>query len=347
MFNINNRRIDLTEPPYIIAELSANHNGSINRAMKSILAAKQCGADAVKIQSYTADTMTINCDKKDFIVEDGLWRGKKIYDLYEEASTPFEWHDELFSYAAQIGMTIFSTPFDESSVDLLERLNTPAYKIASFEITDLALIRCVAHTKKPILISTGMASYDEICEAVETAKTYGCDGVLLFHCISSYPTAIENANLNQIKKLQKTFNIPIGLSDHTLGNIAAISAISIGACAIEKHFTLSRADNGPDSSFSIEPNELNALVKDSKDAWLSLGKEGFERPQSENVSKVFRRSIYFVANIKAGEKITKENIRRIRPGYGMEPKYFDSLIGKTVSCDVTAGDRVSPDFIKD
>jgi len=347
MFSINNRKIGPTELPYIVAEISANHNGSLERAMESILKAKICGADAVKIQSYTADTMTINCDKNDFIVQNGLWSGKKLYDLYGEASTPFEWHEDLFNYAAQIGITLFSTPFDESSVDLLKNLNAPAYKIASFEVTDLSLIRYVASTGKPILISTGMASYDEISEAVEMIKTYGCGDLLLFHCISNYPTSIEHANLRQIVNLQKTFNVPVGLSDHTISNIAAISSIAIGACAIEKHFTLSRSDIGPDSSFSIEPNELSLLVRDTKDAWLSLGLESFERPRSEDASKVFRRSLYFVHNLKSGEKISESHIRRIRPGFGLAPKFFGSLIGKTVNRDISVGEPVSWDCIKD
>jgi N-acetylneuraminate synthase len=346
MFIIGDRFIGASEPPFIIAELSANHNGSLERAKQSILAAKNSGAHAIKIQSYTADTMTIDCDKKDFIVNGGLWSGYKLYDLYKEASTPFEWHKEIFDYAKELGITLFSTPFDESAVDLLESLNTPAYKIASFEITDLPLIGYVARTHKPMLISTGMASEDEIGEAIEMAQSNGCNSLLLFHCISSYPAPIKQANLLQIENIKKRFNVSVGLSDHTLGNTAAIAAIALGACAIEKHFTLSRSEKGPDSDFSMEPGELTQLVKDTHDAWLSLGSEGFDRPEAESGSKVFRRSIYFVSDIKSGEKITPKDIRRIRPGFGLSPKYFDSLIGRTVTRDIVRGDAVGWDCIK-
>jgi len=345
MFKIENRVIDPTSYPYIIAELSANHNGSLDRAKLSIKIAKKCGVDAVKIQTYNADTMTIDCDKNDFIIKGGLWNGYKLYKLYTEAHTPFEWHSELYRYAKEIGITLFSTPFDESAVDLLETLNTPAYKIASFELTDLPLIGYVAKKGKPMLMSTGMATENEISEALETARSGGCNSLLLFHCISSYPAPIEQANLKQILNLKKRFGVSIGLSDHTLGNTTAIASIALGACAIEKHFTISRKDKGPDSEFSVEPSELKELVKDTKNAWEALGNEGFNRPKAELSSNIFRRSIYFVNDIKSGEKIKKADIRRIRPGFGLPPKYFDKLIGKTLIKDVKRGDAVSWDMI--
>lgn len=345
MFLINQKKISETESPYLIAEISANHNGSLDRAKLSIKTAKECGVDAVKIQSYNADTMTIDCNKDDFIVKNGLWKGYKLYDLYNEAHTPFEWHKELYRYAKEIGITLFSTPFDESSVDLLESLNTPAYKISSFELTDLPLISYVAKMRKPMLMSTGMASEVEISEALETARINGCNSILLFHCISSYPAPIDQANLKQIMNLKSRFGVSVGLSDHTIGNTAAIASVALGACAIEKHFTISRKDKGPDSEFSAEPSELKQLAKDIKNAWEALGNYGFNRPNSEMGSEVFKRSIYFVKDLSAGEIIKKTDIRRIRPGYGLAPKYFDTLIGMTVIKDVKKGDAVQWDAV--
>lgn len=341
MFYINNREIGLDNEPFVIAELSANHNGSINRAKETIKAAKDNGAHAIKLQTYTAETMTINCDKPDFIVKGGLWNGYTLYDLYQEASTPFEWHKELFRYAEDIGIICFSTPFDETAVELLEELNTPAYKIASFELTDTPLIRQVARTGKPILISTGMATESEIDDAVKTARDSGCESLLLFHCISSYPTPIEHSNLRKIPNLRKKYGLEVGLSDHTLGSTAAITAIALGASAIEKHMTLSRAEKGPDSEFSIEPDELKLLVNGTKDAWLSLGNGDFSRPDMETASLAFRRSIYFVQNMKAGDVITSSDIRRIRPGFGLPPSYYDELIGGKINSDVSMGDPVT------
>ncbi|CAN1499324.1 SpsE Sialic acid synthase [Burkholderiaceae bacterium] len=342
---INNREIGVNKEPYVIAELSANHNGSIERAKLSIRAAKECGVDAIKVQTYNADTMTIDCENSDFIVKGGLWDGYKLYDLYKQAHTPYEWHHELFKYARELGVTLFSTPFDETAVDLLEDLNTPAYKIASFELTDLPLIGYIAKKGKPILMSTGMSSEEEISEALETVRINGCPSVLLFHCISSYPTPIEEANLRQILKLREVFGVMVGLSDHTLENTAAITAVGLGACAIEKHFTLSREDGGIDNAFSIEPNQLIRLVTDVKDAWKALGKEGFMRSTNESSSKIFRRSLYFVNDIKSGDKIRPEDIRRIRPGLGLPPKYFHSIIGGTVTRNVKRGDPVLWDVI--
>jgi pseudaminic acid synthase len=341
MIKILDREIDNYLSPYVIAEISANHNGSIERAKKTIKAAKSNGADAVKLQTYTPDTMTINCDKSDFRISGGLWDGYKLYQLYNEAHTPFEWHQELFSYAKELDLAIFSTPFDESAVDLLESLNTPAYKIASFELTDLPLLRYIAHTKKPVLMSTGMASEEEIDESVNLLLSEGCKELLLFHCISSYPSPIEQANLKKINTLREKYKIPIGLSDHTMGNIAATVAVSFGACAIEKHFTLDREQKGPDSSFSIEPEELRLLIETSKNTWLSLGNGGYQRSQAEEKNNIFRRSLYFVESLSAGEVIHQKHIRRIRPGYGLNPKHYDEIIGKTVKKNVTPGDPVT------
>jgi pseudaminic acid synthase len=341
MFKINNTKIGTDYEPYVIAELSANHNGSLERAKLSIKAAKDSGAHAVKFQTYSADTMTIDCDKPDFLIKGGLWNGYKLYDLYGEASTPFEWHKELFSYAAEIGIDCFSTPFDESAFELLQELNAPAYKIASFELTDLPLIKIVASSGKPLLMSTGMASEEEISEAVHTARSAGSESILLFHCISSYPAPVEQSNLRKISNLRKRFGVDIGLSDHTLGINAAITAVALGACAIEKHFTLSRNEKGPDSEFSIEPMELKSLVEGTKEAWLSLGDDNFSRPSVESSSLAFRRSIYFVRHLKAGEIITKQDIRRIRPGFGLAPKFFEEIIGMRTKCDVSFGDAVS------
>lgn len=338
---INGREIGGNHPPYIIAELSGNHNGSLDRAKHSLLAAKECGVDAVKIQSYTPDTMTIECDREDFIIKGGLWGGYSLYDLYDEAHTPFEWHSELFGYAAEIGIPLFSTPFDESAADLLEGLGAPAYKIASFELIDLPLISYVAKKRKPMLMSTGMATEQEISEALEVARSSGCNEILLFHCVSSYPAPLEQSNLRQILNLKKKFGVAVGLSDHTMGNIAAITAVALGACAIEKHFTLSREDKGPDSEFSLEPPELGNLVIDAKAAWSAIGREGFIRPTAEFNSQVFRRSLYFVKDIKAGHVIGINDIRRIRPGFGLPPKYFDQIIGMKALRDINRGEAVT------
>ncbi|MDA9200200.1 pseudaminic acid synthase [Candidatus Pelagibacter sp.] len=340
-FKINDRIIDPGQPPYIIAELSANHNGSLKRALMTIDEAKACGADAIKIQTYTADTMTIDCNLPDFMIKGGPWDGFKLYDLYKWAETPYKWHEAIFSHARNIGITIFSTPFDETAVDLLERLNTPAYKIASFEIVDLPLIRYVAKTGKPIIMSTGMASEEEIEEAVTTVYDAGCKQLVLLHCISSYPAPLEQANIKQIPNLANRFNVNTGLSDHTLGTTASVAAVSQGACLIEKHFTLSRQDKGPDSDFSLEPTEFKKLCCEAKDAWLSLGNAGFDRQKAEKGSKVFRRSLYFVKNLPAGHVIKSGDIKRIRPGMGLAPKYFEKILGKKTLKNIIKGQAVS------
>lgn len=343
---IDGRKIGANQPPYVIAELSANHNGEIQKALDTITAAQQCGADAIKMQTYTADTMTIDHDSADFMIEGGLWHGYKLYDLYRWAETPFEWHKTLFDHARSLGITAFSTPFDETAVDLLEDLNVPAYKIASFEATDLPLIRYVASTRKPMIISTGMAELHEIEDAVNCARDGGCEQLVLLHCISSYPAPIEQSNLLTIPEIQHRFGTVTGLSDHTITNTASIVAVALGASVIEKHFTLDRNDEGPDSAFSIEPDDLRALCTGAKDAWASLGVAGFERKAAEIENIRFRRSVYFVKDIQAGEIITESHVRRIRPGFGLAPKYHADLIGKAVNQDVSFGTPVKQDMIK-
>jgi pseudaminic acid synthase len=329
--------------PFIIAELSANHNGSIERAFESIKAAKEAGADAVKIQTYTADTITIPCDNDDFIIKGGLWNGWNLYDLYKEAHTPYEWHKPLFDYAKEIGITIFSSPFDKTAVDLLEELNTSIYKVASFEIIDLPLIKYIAQTKKPMIISTGMANLEEITEAVEVAKENGCQDLVLLHCISSYPAPVEQSNLLTIPDLAKRFNTIVGLSDHTIGTTVATASVALGASVIEKHFTLSRKDKGPDSEFSSEPKEMKRLCVNTEEAWLALGEAGYSLKASEKTTN--RRSLYIVQDIKKGELLTSENIRSIRPGYGLKPKHYDSLLGKSVVSNVKKGTPVDWNLI--
>jgi len=344
---IRGREISEKNPPYIIAEVSANHNGSLERARETIKVAKDAGASAVKIQTYTPDTMTIDVAKDDFLITEGLWKGYSLYELYGEAYTPFEWHKELFTYARALDVTLFSSPFDETAVDLLENLDTPAYKVASFELVDLPLISYMASTGKPMLMSTGMASLEEIGEAVETARINGCEDIALFHCISSYPTPMSEANMRTILKLQREFDLQVGLSDHTLGTTAAVAATAIGATLIEKHFTLSRQDKGPDSTFSIEPDELQGLVSATRDAHSALGVELEARAQAEEGNKAFRRSLYFVEDLERGQVIEVQHVRRIRPGFGLPPKYFSEIIGRKVSRDIRRGDRVSWDVLQE
>jgi pseudaminic acid synthase len=345
MMKISNRIISSENEPYIIAELSANHNGSIDRAFEIIKAAKDAGADAVKIQTYTADTMTIKSDREEFQIKGGLWDGYELYDLYKWAETPYEWHKPLFDYAKEIGITIFSTPFDETAVDLLEELGAPAYKIASFEMTDLPLIKYVAKTGKPMIVSTGIANLEEIDEMVRVAKESGCQELALLHCISSYPAPVEQSNLRTISDLAKRFGVLSGLSDHTMGTTVATTSVALGACLIEKHFTLSRDDKGPDSDFSLEPYELKQLCQDTKVAWQALGKVGYEKKEAEESSAKYRRSIYAIKDIKNGDKLTADNIKRIRPGLGLEPKYWDKALSSESVCDITRGTPISFNLI--
>lgn len=335
--NIAGRWVGPMEPPYVIAELSANHNGSLERAFATIASAKRMGADAIKLQTYTPDTMTIRSDSEEFYIKGGLWDGYSLYDLYEEAHTPFEWHRALFDKAREEGITVFSTPFDESAVELLESLDAPAYKVASFEITDLALIRCVAKTKKPMIMSTGLANLEEIGEAVEVARSNGCDQLALLHCISSYPAPPEQSNLLTIADLSRRFGVVAGLSDHTLGGAVSVASVAVGASLIEKHYTLDRQFKGPDSAFSLEPQDLKSLCEDVKVAWLSLGKVDYKQQQGEKENVIFRRSLYAVKDIKKGELLSESNVRRIRPGYGLPAKHYDQVIGKSAVEDIPRG----------
>ena len=337
---IDGRVIGAEMPPYVIAEMSANHNGNIETAFKLIEAAKQAGADAVKLQTYRPDTITLNCDAEDFRIRGGLWDGRTLYDLYQEAHMPWDWHAPLFAHARQHGITIFSSPFDNTAVDLLEDLNAPAYKIASFEAVDIALIKYVASTGKPMIISTGMADAEEIQEAIEAACAGGCKDLAILHCVSGYPAPAEDYNLRTISDMIQRFGLVTGLSDHTLDNTTAITSVAMGARIIEKHFTLDRSGGGPDDSFSLEPPELAALCKDSKTAWAAMGRVDYGRKSSEQGNVKFRRSLYFVKDLKAGDVITADSIRSVRPGFGIAPKHLDSLLGKQVRCDVIANTPV-------
>lgn len=336
-FSIAGRPIGPEHPPYVIAEMSGNHNGDIRRAFALLEAAKVAGVDAVKMQTYTADTITIDHDSADFRISDGLWAGKTLYALYQEAHTPWDWHRELFNKARELGLTIFSSPFDESAVDFLEELDAPAYKIASFEAVDLPLIRRVAATGKPLIISTGMANLDEIGEALEAARSAGAKDVVLLHCVSGYPTPAREANLRTLAHLAATFGTPVGLSDHSMGIAVSVAAVALGACVIEKHFTLRRADGGPDAAFSLEPEELTALTSSCRTAWEALGEIGFDRKPSEEGNVRFRRSLYVVKDIQAGEMFTSRNVRSIRPGFGLPPKLLPSVLGKSAEMDLKRG----------
>ena len=341
MIKIDKRIIGNHCPPYIVAELSANHNGDFDRAIEIINIAKAQGADAIKLQTYQADTMTIDSDTDDFQITTGLWKGYNLYKLYQWAQTPYEWHEELFHHSKKIGLTCFSTPFDESAVDLLEDLNSPAYKIASFEATDIPLVKYAASTKKPLIISTGMANYEEISEVVQTARDAGCSELVLLHCVSSYPAPLEAYNLKTIPDLSSEFNVDVGLSDHTMGIDTSLAGIALGACLIEKHVTTSREHTGPDSEFSLEPDELGSLCKQSLSVWKSLGKINYELRDEEKENLRFRRSIYVVEDIEVGEQISINNIRRIRPSFGLEPKYFDEVLGKTAKVVIKKGTPLS------
>jgi len=325
---IADTQIGAGAPPFIIAELSANHNGSIDRALETIDAAKKAGASAIKLQTYTADTMTIDHDSDDFLIAKGPWKGRRLYELYQEAHTPWEWHPALFARARELDLPVFSTPFDPTAIDLLMTLDTPALKVASFELTDLPLLRAMAATAKPMIISTGLANLGEIERAVDTVRAAGNENFVLLHCVSAYPAPVEDINLTTIPLLADIFGVPVGLSDHTLGTTVAVAAVALGACVIEKHFTLARADGGPDSAFSLEPDEFARLVEDCHTAWKARGRPHVSPTGSEAASIVFRRSLYVVADVAAGETITHENVRSIRPGYGLSPASADEVFGK-------------------
>lgn len=335
---------DITKP-YLIAEVSGNHNGSIDRAKEIIKSAKDNGADCVKLQTYTPETMTINSKKDDFLVKGGLWDGYSLWDLYQWAHTPFEWQEELFNYANDLSIDCISTPFDETAVDLLEDIGTKFYKIASFEVTDLPLIKYIAEKNKPIIISSGMANEQEIHDALDVIKNEGVDDIVLLHCVSGYPTPIDQINLSTIDLLKKTFEVEVGLSDHTLGNLSSLLALAYDVKVIEKHFTLNREDGGPDAAFSMEPEELKSLSNDLKLGYLAKGKPSFDRKLAEEENVKFRRSLYVVDDIKKGEIFTNINVRRIRPGYGISPKFYDEIIGKKAKKDIEKGTPVSWEMV--
>lgn len=337
--SIDGRKIGTDYAPYIIAEMSANHNGSIENAFKIIEQAKRCGADAVKLQTYTADTITLNSRAPEFMIRGTLWDGQSLHELYQKAHMPWDWHKPLFDFAREQGITIFSSPFDFSAVDLLESLNAPAYKIASFEMVDLPLIRYVAQTGKPMIISTGMADADEIAEAVETAKSAGCRELVVLHCVSGYPAPAADYNLRTLPDMAARFDTLVGLSDHTLDNTTAVASVVLGACVIEKHFTLDRNGGGADDSFSLEPDGLQALCRDSKTAWQALGRVHYGLKSSEQGNVQFRRSLYFVKDMQKGDAIDETCIRSVRPGFGIAPKHFDELIGKRLTRNVQANTK--------
>jgi len=344
-FRIGNRDIGAGNSPYVIAEISGNHNGDINRAFAIMEAAARAGADAVKLQTYTADTITIDHRGPGFVIEAGPWQGRALYELYREASTPWEWHEALFARGRELGITVFSTPFDDSAVDFLESLNAPAYKIASFEATHLPLLRKVAGTGKPVIVSTGMANASEIEEAVSTLRSAGCRDLLLLHCISAYPAPAEEANLRTIPDMAERFGVAVGLSDHTMEDAVAVAAVALGAVALEKHCTLRRSDGGPDSGFSLEPEELERLVRSVRTAFEAMGRINYQRTASEKDNAIFRRSIYAVADIAAGEKLTAQNVRIIRPGFGLEPRHFDELIGRAAARSIARGTPIAWDLV--
>ncbi|MDF2593466.1 MAG: pseudaminic acid synthase [Clostridia bacterium] len=332
---------------FVIAELSANHGHDIDIAKKTIKAAKEAGADAVKVQTYTADTLTIDCDNEYFKLNSGtIWDGRTLYDLYSEAYTPWEWHKELMDYANYIGLLFFSTPFDRTAVDFLEELNVPVYKIASFEIVDIPLIEYVASKRKPMMISTGIASLSDIEEAVEACKRMGNNQIILLKCTSSYPANIEDANLNTIPNMKVTFGVEVGLSDHTLGITVPIVSIALGAKVIEKHFILDKSIGGPDSSFSLEPHEFKQMVDAVREAEKALGKVDYRMTEKKKSSRLLGRSLFVVADVRAGELLTEVNVRSIRPGYGLKPKYITEVLGKKANKDIKKGTPVSWDIIK-
>jgi pseudaminic acid synthase len=343
---IDGRIIGPDQPPYVVAEMSGNHNGDIGRAYALLEAAKASGADAVKLQTYTADTITIDHDGPDFVISGGLWNGRTLYDLYREAHTPWEWHKPLFERARALGLTIFSSPFDATAVDLLESLGAPAYKIASFELVDLPLVRRVAATGKPLIMSTGMAHLGEIQDAVAAAREAGCGQLILLHCVSGYPTQPEESNLRTIPHLAEAFGVAAGLSDHTLGVAVSVASVALGACFIEKHFTLKRADGGPDAAFSLEPDELKALVDGVRTAWAALGRVSYDLKPSERGNTHFRRSLYVVADMAAGEVFSAENLRSIRPGFGLEPCHLPDIIGRPSARALSRGTPLGWDMVR-
>lgn len=346
---IGNQLIGKEHKPFIIAEMSGNHNQSLDKALKIVGEAAKAGVDALKIQTYTADTMTLDIDRDQFLIGDdtSLWSGKSLHELYKEAHTPWEWHKPIFDRCRELGLIGFSSPFDETAVDYLESLNVSCYKIASFENTDHTLIKKVASTGKPIIISTGMATLAELDESVRVAREAGCRDIILLKCTSTYPASAVNCNLHTIPHMEELFNTHVGLSDHTLGIGTAVGSVALGATVIEKHFTLSRAEGGVDAAFSLEPEEMKQLVLETKQAWKSLGSVYYGSTKAEEKSKKFRRSLYITENMKAGEKITHNNMRSIRPGYGLEPKYYEVLLGSVIKKDTEKGTPIHWDLFLD
>jgi len=340
--SIGNRKAGPSNPVWIIAELSANHNQDFDQAVQLIKAAKEAGADAIKLQTYTPDTMTIDCDNEYFRIGKGtIWEGKNLYELYKEAYTPWEWQPKLKQIANDHGMDLFSSPFDQTAVDFLEKMDVPAYKIASFELVDIPLIKYVARTGKPIIMSTGMATLAEIDEAVTSAREAGCKEIALLKCTSAYPALPEEMNLRTIPHLAEAFHVPVGLSDHTLGIAIPVAAVALGACIVEKHFTLSRSIPGPDSSFSLEPQEFKTMVEAIRAAEKALGKVNYEITEQEAASRVFRRSLFVVQDMGAGELFTTNNVRSIRPGHGLHTRYLDEVLGRRASRDIKRGTPLS------
>jgi len=346
MITIENHKIGAGETPFIIAEMSANHNQSLDRALEIVEAAAKSGAHALKIQTYTPDTMTLDLDEREFHISDpqSLWKGTSLYKLYDQAYTPWEWHQPIFERARELGIIPFSTPFDDTAVDFLESLNVPCYKIASFENTDLPLIRRVAATGKPMIISTGMASIAELHDTVYAAREAGCNDLVLLKCTSTYPATANNTNILTIPHMRELFNCEVGLSDHTMGVGVSVAAVALGATVIEKHFTLDRADGGVDSTFSMEPDEMIQLVVETERAWQALGQVAYGATEAERQSSVFRRSLYVVKDVKAGEVLTRENVRAIRPGFGLATKYLNVILGRKVNKCVARGTALSWDL---
>lgn len=344
---INGREIGLSNEPYIIAELSANHNQSLDTALKLIDAAAEAGVDAIKLQTFTPDTITLNSDREDFQIKEGLWKGQTLYQLYEAAYMPWDWHEPLFNAAKGNGLTIFSSPFDNSAVDLLESLDAPAYKIASFEVTDLPLIKRVAETEKPMLISSGMATFEEVAEAVAVARSNGCPDIAVFQCVSGYPAMAEEYNLKRISRFVDELQVVAGLSDHTLSSIAAVTSVGLGGRVFEKHFTISRGDGSPDDAFSVLPNEMRAYVRDIRSACQAVGDGSDRVANSEKQNLQFRRSLYFTNALLAGDIVTEEDIRSVRPGYGAEPRLLDYFIGKKAKWDIEKNSPAHLDMIVD
>jgi N-acetylneuraminate synthase len=340
-FAIAGRKIGPDQPPYVIAEMSGNHNGDIGRALALIEAAAAAGADAVKLQTYTADTITIDHDGPGFVIKGGLWDGRRLYELYQDAHTPWDWHPRLFEHARKLGITAFSSPFDPTAVAFLNALGAPAFKVASFELVDTPLIGCMARTGKPLILSTGLASPEDIGEAVAAARAAGAEDIVLLHCTSGYPTPPSQMHLRTMPDLGARYGAHIGLSDHSMGTAVSVAAVALGACVIEKHFTLARADGGPDSAFSLEPDELARLVQDCRGAWEALGAVHYEEVEAEKASCEHRRSLYVVADLAAGEILTEAHVKSIRPGHGLAPKHLFEVLGRKAARDLKRGEPLA------